>query len=88
MYEYRTTTHWGQSPPNNLLPPEPDFRLRELMPVIASETDTNTLGERFNSWTTPGGSGNINIPVVQSVQRSRTFMWVAVWERYADKENG
>jgi hypothetical protein len=87
MYEYRTTTCHGAMLPHELMPPEPGFRLREFTPIVTSESESYTVGDRYNSWTLPAGGGSFNIPYTQSVQRNKIYQWVILWERYTEQEN-
>lgn len=86
MFEYRTTNCYGAVLPDQLIPPEPNFRLREIIPLVVSENDTHSVSDRYNSWSY-GGGGSINIPYTQSVQRSKIYQWVILWERYTEQEN-
>lgn len=87
MFEYRITTYHGAMLPHQLEPPEPGFRLREWKPIVTNETDSHSVSDRYNSWTLPGGSGSINIPYTQSVQRTKIYQWVILWERFKEQEN-
>lgn len=87
MYEYRTTTCYGMTLPEQLVPPEPTFRLREILPIMTSENDTHCTNDRHSSWSNAAGSGNLNIPFTTSVQRSKIYQWVILWERYTEQEN-
>lgn len=88
MFEYRTTTCYGSVLPDQLVPPEPGFRLRELIPIVTTENDTHSVSEKYNSWALPaGGGGGLNIPFTQSVQRNKIYQWSILWERYTEQEN-
>lgn len=87
MFEYRTSTCYGVTLPEQLVPPEPGFRLRDFRPIVTSESDTHNVTDRYNSWTLPGGSGSMNIPYTTNVQRTKIYQWVILWERYTEQEN-
>ena len=87
MFEYRTTTCYGSVLPDQLMPPAPGFRLRELIPIVTTESDSHATVDRYNSWSNPGGSGSINIPFTQSVQRNKIYQWTLLWEKYTEQEN-
>ena len=82
MYEYQTTVFYGQTPPALLVPPQPEFRLRDLKCVITSTTESNTINDRFSS----GNGFSVSIPFVQSSNRGHNHVWVAIWERYKGNE--
>lgn len=82
MYEYLTTSYYGQTPPSPLMPPQSDFRLRDLKCVITSSQETNSIASQMSI----GTGFSVSIPYIGSSNESHNYMWVAIWERY--KENG
>lgn len=88
MYEYRTTTAYGATLPDTLIPPEPGFRLRDFRAVTTGETETYNISDRYSSIPGPGGvMSSVSIPYATSSNRSCIVQWVLVWERYTEQEN-
>lgn len=88
MYEYRTTTYWGATLPDPLIPPAKGFRLRDFRAVTTTENETNTTADRMSSICNSSGVySSINMPYVLNVTRNNTIQWVIVWEKYTEQEN-
>ena len=88
MFEYRTTTCYGAVLPDQLIPPEPGFRLREIIPIVTAESETHNVSDRYNGLMNNNGvSSPLNIPYTQGIQRSKIYQWSILWERYTEQEN-
>jgi hypothetical protein len=87
MYEYRTQTHYGFSPPEILTPPTPAFRLRDIKPVVTGENEVHTVSDRSSLiYNSTGAASSIMIPFTTNLSRGRSVQWIIIWERYVPEQ--
>jgi len=80
MYEYRTQTHYGPSPPEILTPPVSGFRLRDIKCVTTSESHSHSINDRS------GLSSSVIIPFTTNVNVGKGLQWIVIWERYVPEQ--
>ncbi len=87
MYEYRTQTHYGPSPPEVLMPPVSGFRLRDIKCVTTSESHSHSVNDRSSAIYGPSGlSSSVMIPFTTNVNVGKGLQWIVIWERYVPEQ--
>lgn len=79
MYEYKTETYYGSTPPATLNPPSRGFRLNKIEPIKMNGMLTHTMNYECDS------IGNRR-PYVTCSNESYNYNWLIIWERYVPEE--